>query len=79
MKYSQDAVDLIREWEGFEPKPYICGAGQKTVGYGHAILGGAAFEETLTETQALRLLQRDLNIVCVYQSKRQSDIKTVSI
>jgi len=66
MNYSQDALDLITECEGFKAKPYICGAGQETIGYGHALREGEVFADGLTTEQALKLLQHDLIIFCIY-------------
>lgn len=34
MTPSTRCLDLIREFEGFEPKPYLCPAGVPTIGYG---------------------------------------------
>jgi lysozyme len=34
MKTSQAGLDLIKEFEGFRAKPYLCSAGVPTIGYG---------------------------------------------
>lgn len=34
MKPSNDCLDLIRRFEGFRSKPYLCPAGKWTIGYG---------------------------------------------
>jgi len=34
MKISQKGLDLIKKFEGFSAKPYICPAGVPTIGYG---------------------------------------------
>lgn len=35
MKISQAGIDLIKHFEGFQAKAYLCPAGKLTVGYGH--------------------------------------------
>ena len=34
MKASQACIDLIKRFEGFSSKPYLCPAGKPTIGYG---------------------------------------------
>lgn len=34
MKTSEKGIELIKKYEGFEAKPYLCPAGVPTVGYG---------------------------------------------
>jgi GH24 family phage-related lysozyme (muramidase) len=34
MKASQKCIDLIKQFEGFSSKPYLCPAGKATIGYG---------------------------------------------
>ena len=34
MKISQTGMNLIKEFEGFRAKPYLCSAGVPTIGYG---------------------------------------------
>ena len=54
--------DLIRFFEGFSPIVYICAAGVKTVGYGHALKRGEdeRFKNGITEPEALELLKKDM-------------------
>lgn len=59
MKTSQQGLDLIKHFEGFEPKPYVCSAGKITIGYGHVILPGEDLT-VLTQAEALALLARDM-------------------
>jgi len=69
------AIALIKNFEGFRDKPYLCPAGYWTVGFGHVIidqdgemLKGAKdkdeafgiFNTTLTQKQASELLAEDL-------------------
>lgn len=34
MKASQNCIDIIKQFEGFRSKPYLCPAGIPTIGYG---------------------------------------------
>ena len=52
------AIDLITEFEGFSPKPYLCPAGVLTIGYGHT--AGVREGQHLTEEGARQLLVSDL-------------------
>lgn len=56
---SQAAIDLIKSFEGFRSKAYLCPAGKPTIGYGHT--RGVALGDALgSESEAVRLLYRDL-------------------
>jgi lysozyme len=37
MKTSDKGIDLIKKYEGFIPKAYMCPAGKWTIGYGHTL------------------------------------------
>jgi len=56
---SHIGLGLIKRFEGFRAKPYLCPAGCRTIGYGHVIQSDETFS-VLTETEAERLLQCDL-------------------
>ena len=64
MKPSFAAIELIKKFEGFEPRIYKCPAGKATIGYGHMV----AIEEftfintnsPISEHYALELLKNDL-------------------
>lgn len=60
MKTSINGIDLIKGFESFAAKQYICPAGLPTIGYGHVILRGEKFA-TLSESEANALLMRDLD------------------
>lgn len=60
MQTSQQGLDLICRFEGFAANRYICPAGKPTIGYGHVIHAGEAFDEPLSEGDALELLLTDL-------------------
>jgi lysozyme len=59
VKTSQVGIDLIKGFEGYVGRPYLCPAGKNTIGYGHVIQPGEKFT-TLTEPEALALLAKDL-------------------
>ena len=61
MNTSNLGIALIKEFESFSPKPYLCPAGKLTIGYGHLIKAGETFT-TLTEEEALFLLKKDVEI-----------------
>lgn len=54
----QDAVDLVKHFEGLYLKAYLCPAGVPTIGYGHT--AGVALGQTITEDQANTFLAADL-------------------
>ncbi len=51
--------DKVKEFEGFLPTPYVCPGGHATIGYGHRIREGEAFDRISLE-EAEVLLDRDL-------------------
>ncbi len=57
---SQKGLDLIKKFEGFSDKEYICPAGKATIGYGHVILPSDNFPSYLTRKEAEDLLKKDL-------------------
>lgn len=57
---SQKGIDLIKKFEGFSNKEYICPAGKPTIGYGHVILADEYFQEPMTQRHAEILLKKDL-------------------
>jgi len=59
MNMPQDAIDLIKKHEGFQPRPYLCPAGYRTIGYGHRILPGEVFDR-MTGREAGSILLWDL-------------------
>ena len=64
-KINQATVDLVKKWEGFKPKAYICPAGVLTVGYGttnRAGLPGVRItpETVVSEAQAAEWLRLGL-------------------
>jgi lysozyme len=64
--FSDRAVELIKKWEKFSSKTYICPAGYPTIGYGTRIdFHPELKNKTLTEPQALKILKDDINNVAV--------------
>lgn len=65
MIVSSACVDLIKHYEGFYPKPYICPAGVPTIGYGTTIYPEGKKvtikDPVITEKEAVELLYNDLN------------------
>jgi len=56
-------LDLIRHFEGFQPKEYACPAGKPTIGYGHVLRDGEKFPEGISIGEATDLLKKDLQFV----------------
>ena len=57
MQVSQKCIDLVKRYEVFISKTYVCPTGYKTIGYGHR----TNEMTTITEPEAENLLRRDLN------------------
>jgi lysozyme len=57
---SEDAVKLVKEFEGLRLRSYPDENGYPTIGYGHKILPGEKFDEPITEQQASELLIQDM-------------------
>lgn len=72
MKSSENALNLIKKYEGLRLEPYVCAGGVLTIGYGHTgndVKAGMR----ISETQAINFLKNDIvkaeNQVNKYQSK----------
>ncbi len=59
MKVSQECIDLVKFFEGFEPKAYLCPANVWTIGYGRT--KDVQEGDILTEPQAERDLFEELD------------------
>lgn len=59
---TQEGINLIKEFEGFEPEIYLDAAGLPTIGYGHLIRKGEhkMFENGISESAAGALLAKDV-------------------
>lgn len=58
MRTSQRGIDLIKEFEGYSERAYMCAGGKYTIGYGHT--RGVEPGDTCTREQAERYLREDL-------------------
>ena len=59
-KVSDVGIGLIKRFEGFSPKLYLCPANYWTLGYGHEVLPGEKIQEPISKEEALTLLQKDV-------------------
>ena len=55
---SQVGIDLIKKWEGFRSKAYLCPANVWTIGYGHT--KNAYKGQCISKAEAEQLLKKDL-------------------
>lgn len=64
MKVSQNGINLIKKFEGFKSKPYLCAAGVATIGYGSTYYENGArvklTDSPITEDWADQLLRNVL-------------------
>lgn len=60
MEISQAGIDLIKNSEGFSPRPYRCPAGYLTIGYGHVIRRGDTHLLSIDKDAAEALLRQDV-------------------
>ncbi|MDR3323259.1 MAG: lysozyme [Zoogloeaceae bacterium] len=64
-RVSPAGLALIREFELFSAKVYICPAGKPTIGYGHVLRPSDSFTE-ITQEQGEAMLQTDIAPVEIY-------------
>ena len=59
---TQQGINLIKRFEGFEPKIYLDAAGLPTIGYGHLLLPGEdeMFRNGISEAAGEALLIKDV-------------------
>ena len=62
MNISQNGLEFIKKYEGFQSKPYLCPARKLTIGYGHVISPHEQFNTAITEKDAERILASDLKV-----------------
>lgn len=63
MKMTEDALALIRQFEGFRGRAYLCPSGVWTIGYGHTSHAGppaVTRGKDITESEAETLLRSDV-------------------
>jgi len=61
MTPSPRCVELVKRFEGFRAKPYLCPAGVATIGYGHTE-GVMLSDPPITREAAAALLEKDLAV-----------------
>ena len=61
-KINEAGLKLVKESEGLKLERYQDVAGKWTIGYGHLIKKGEAFESPITEQRATELLEQDLQL-----------------
>ena len=61
---TEEALNLIKRFEGFSSTIYICPAGYPTIGYGHVVLAHEReqFAAGITQAEATELLRKDVRI-----------------
>ena len=59
---TDDGLALIKRFEGFAPKIYLCPAAWPTIGYGHVVRDDEQdrFTDGIDEAEAAELLRRDV-------------------
>lgn len=64
MKTSQAGIDIIKRFEGFRAKPYLCSAHIPTIGYGTTVYPSGRrvtmSDEEITESEACVYIKYDL-------------------
>jgi lysozyme len=61
----QSAIDLVKHFEGFSSKPYVCPAGFLTIGYGHVVPNDYPKAARVTPEEAEELLRKDLRVAAL--------------
>lgn len=58
-----NAIDLIKQFEGFRPEAYQDSVGVWTIGYGTTVINNQPVKQgmTITQEQALQLVQQQVN------------------
>lgn len=74
----QDAIELVKHFEGFRSSPYKDVAGVWTIGYGTTRMGSSPIQEStppLTESEAEAMLLAELS----FCARRVATLTTVSL
>lgn len=58
----QRLLDMVKSFEGFRSKPYLCAGGEWTIGYGHTA-GVGPSTKPITEQEAEALLRKTLESI----------------
>lgn len=59
---NEEGIAIIKHFEGFSSTRYVCPAGYNTIGYGHRILAKENFPPKISESEATKILRKD---VCI--------------
>jgi lysozyme len=75
--YSNQALSLIKKFESFRGKTYLCSAGKKTIGYGTRLDYHPEIKKgmCITEPKATELLKKDLDTLVTQVIKQNVKIK----
>lgn len=73
MTYSNEAVEIIKHFEGFEAAAYRCPAGKWTIGYGHTLSVSPSMR--ISKDEGERLLRQDLQYLAPLVAK---ELRTVT-
>jgi lysozyme len=77
VKYSNRALSLIKKFESFQDKAYLCSAGKKTIGYGTRLDYHPEIKKgvCITEPKATELLRKDLDTLVTPVIKKNIKVK----
>jgi lysozyme len=77
IRYSNQAVNLIKKFESFQDKAYLCSAGKKTIGYGTRLDYHPEIKKgvCITEPKATELLRKDLDTLVTPVIKKNIKVK----
>lgn len=77
IRYSNQAVNLIKKFESFQDKAYLCSAGKKTIGYGTRLDYHPEIKKgvCITEPKATELLRKDLDTLVTPVIKQNIKVK----
>ena len=75
--YSNRAISLIKKFESFQGKTYLCSAGKKTIGYGTRLDYHPEIKRgmCITEPKATELLKKDLDTLVTPVIKNNIKVK----
>ncbi|MFN4196623.1 MAG: lysozyme [Caldimicrobium sp.] len=75
---TERGIELVKRFEGFSPKIYLCPAGYPTIGYGHVVLPEERerFASGISKEEAEKLLIEELR---KYEKKVISLLKNVKL
>ena len=77
LRYSDKALNLIKKYESFNNKSYLCPSGKKTIGYGTRLDYHPEIKKgvCITEPKATELLRKDLDTLVTPVIKKNIKVK----